>query len=77
MWAEYKGLSRIQIWRYRKAGRITGLVEVAGSKTPVIDVSKAEIEPPLNHERRTTGHPIGRSKLLRGEPGYKDRYELA
>ena len=70
--AEYMGVDSVTMWRYYKANRLTGVTRLKPRIT-IVDTTIAKILPPVNHERRTTGHPIGRSKPLRGEPGFVEK----
>lgn len=72
LWAGYMGLSTRRVQQLAKAGRIKGVIDV-NPRIRLIHVLKASIEPNFNFTRRTTGHPIGRSKPLRGEPGFIEK----
>ena len=66
------GLSHRRVKQLAAEGRISGLIELK-PRIRIVDTATAKILPPSNKERRTTGHPIGRFKPLRGEPGFKDK----
>lgn len=71
-WAAYIGITRQHAYYLRTEGRITGLTEVR-PRMWLIDTDKAKILPPANKPRRFDGPLIGRSKPMRGEPGFKER----
>lgn|GEM_PF-2824926 len=73
LYAGFIGLSTRRFQQLIKAGQVTGVM-VLNSRIRLIDFSNAKIESSFNCKRRTTGHPIGRSKPLRGEQGFIDKY---
>ena len=71
-YAGFIGLKKRRLQQLIKAGRFEGLIAL-NSRVRFIDTDKARIKPNFNFERRTTGSPIGRSKQLRGEPGFNPK----
>ena len=71
-YAGYIGLSKTQTRDLYRAGRITGVIELS-ARLRIVDTEKARILPPPNSQRRLDGPVIGRSKPLRGEPGFKEK----
>lgn len=65
------GLSQRRVQQLIKAGQLEGVIAF-NRVFKVIDTTKARIKPNPNFNRRTEGHVIGRSKPLRGEPGFKE-----
>ncbi len=71
-YAGFIGLKKRRVQQLIKAGRFEGVIAL-NSRVRFIDTAKAKILPPINYERRTTGSVIGRSKPLRGEPGFIEK----
>lgn len=68
-YANYVGLTPRHAYNLIKEGRLKGVYKLRARVT-VVNTDEAEILPPVNRERRLTGSVIGRSKPLRGEPGF-------
>ena len=72
-YADFIGLSSRRVQQLIREDRITGVITF-NRVFRLVDTTKASIKPSFNLERRTTGNnPIGRSKPLRGEPGFKPK----
>ncbi len=72
-WAKYMGMTTRHAFNLRVSGRIAGMIEVK-RRFYLVDTEKAKILPPANKPRRLDGPVIGRSKPMRGEPGFKPKH---
>ena len=73
IWGDYMGYCRKHIWNLNRQGRIRGVIRLYGAKSLLVDPSNAEILPQPG--RRLDGPVIGRSKPIRGEPGFIDKWK--
>ena len=70
-YAKFMGVHPRTFNRLHKEGRIVGVIAF-NERFKIVDTESIKILPPVNRIRRLDGPRVGRSKPLRGEPGFID-----